>query len=53
MWFRMYKNIKFEKINSSIIKSRHHAEQDSRNQEKFILIMKEEYLVYYKFIKDV
>lgn len=53
MWFKMYKNIKFEKINFSLIKSRHHNEQDSRNQDKFILMMKEEYLVYSNFIIQI
>gem|GEM_PF-5061519 len=46
MWFKMYKIIKFKKINKSLIKSRQHNEQDSRNPEKFILMMKEEYQVY-------
>jgi len=53
MWFKMYKIIKFKKINKSLIKSRQHNEQDSRNPEKFILMMKEEYQVYWNFIKDI
>jgi glycosyltransferase involved in cell wall biosynthesis len=54
MWFRMYKNnVKFLKIDKSLIQSRYHSLQDSRNSEKFILMMKEEHRVYWNFIKNI
>ncbi len=53
MWFRMYQKTKFVKINNSLIQSRWHNEQDSRNQEKFIIMLKEEKKVYGNFIKKI
>lgn len=53
MWFRIYKKCNYKKTNNTSIKLRQHEWQDSRHPDKFILMMKEEYKIYWDFIKYI
>jgi len=53
VWFKIYEKFNFIKLNKPLIMSRHHILQDSRDPDKFILMMKEEKEVYWNFMKKI